>query len=286
MENLLQHFSLLVTNKIFITIAIIIVIRLITRMTIAWIKRDNDFLNEKHRKWISRSKNLSVIAIIVMLVSLWWTELQTFALSIAAIAAAIVIASKELILCFSGSVLRASSHSFSIGDWIKVGNNTGEVIEYNMMSTVIQEIDFSHNNYNYTGKTVTLPNSLFLAEPVHNMNFMNRYVYHTFSIHCDTRLNVFRMRDFIFERVSDYSKEFMEVGRRYNAVIEKRLGVDLPGEEPHIRITTTETANFIFTITIFCPTEQAVSLEQHITQDYMEYRYQQLQLLNTTNASA
>ncbi|WNC73169.1 mechanosensitive ion channel family protein [Thalassotalea psychrophila] len=276
MPEVLQQFSVLITNKIFLSVCVVIGMQFVSHQIVNFIRRGNDFLNERHRTWISRTKNMTVMIIAVMLLSLWWVELEKFALSIAAVAVAIVIASKELILCLSGSILRATSNAFVIGDWIRAGDNYGEVIEHNILSTVIQEIDFANNNYNYTGKTVTIPNSQFLTETVKNMNFMKRYVYHTFSITTDPTINAFAAREHIFTKMNEYSQDFLEIGRRYNNVIEKRLGVDLPGEEPYIRITTTEQGNFNFTIILFCPTEQAVSLEQRITQDYMEFRFQQI----------
>ena len=113
------------------------------------------------------------------------------------------------------------------------------------------------------------------------MNFMKRYVYHTFTITTDSTLNVFEARQYIFEKMNEYTQDFIEVGKRYNNVIEKRLGVDLPGEEPYIRITTTDLGNLTFTIILFCPTEQAVSLEKRITQDFMTYHYSQLDKLKS-----
>ncbi|WP_371376343.1 mechanosensitive ion channel domain-containing protein [Thalassotalea aquiviva] len=273
MQEFYSYFLLFLEQKIIVSICVVIAVQFISHLIINRIRRDHDFLNEKHRVWISRTKNMSVLMIALTLFTLWWIELQEFALSIAAVAVAIVIASKELILCFSGSILRASSNAFSIGDWIRVGDNYGEVIEHNILSTTVHEIDFENNNYNYTGKTLTIPNSQFLTYTVKNMNFMKRYVYHTFSIVTDAQVNVYLAREHIFEKMDSYSKEFFEVGRRYNSVIEKRLGVDLPGEEPYIRITTNEHAQFVFTIILFCPTEQAVSLEQRISQDLMNFIY-------------
>ncbi|MCQ4504585.1 mechanosensitive ion channel family protein, partial [Vibrio parahaemolyticus] len=78
--------------------------------------------------------------------------------------------------CFTCSIQRASSRSFRVGDCIEVGKLCGDVIEHNMMATVIQEIDLHNGQYHYTGKTATLTNSMFLTYPVKNLNFMKRYV--------------------------------------------------------------------------------------------------------------
>lgn len=279
MTEFFQLLSMLTMSKIFISILVVILVQFISHQIVKLIRKDHDFLNEKHRTWISRTKNFSVLVITLLLLLLWWIELEKFAFSIAAVAVAIVIASKELILCFSGSILRATSNAFAIGDWINVGDNYGEVIEHNVLSTVVHEVDIVNNTYNYTGRTLTIPNSQFLTHTVKNMNFMQRYVYHTFSITTDNSINIFEAKEYIFKKMEDYSKDFFEVGRRYNNVIEKSLGVDLPGEEPYIRITTTNLGNLEFTIILFCPTEQAVSLEQRITQDFMVYHFDQVQNL-------
>lgn len=276
MSDVLHYLSVVVTNKVVVSIFVVIFLQFLSHRIVNFIRKDNDILNETHRLWISRTKNFTVMIMTLLLISLWWVELEKFAFSIAAVAVAIVIASKELILCLSGSILRATSNAFNIGDWIRAGDDYGEVIEHNVLSTVVQEIDFPNNNYNYTGKTVTIPNSKFLTETVKNMNFMRRYVYHTFTITTDNRINVFAIRAHIFEKMNEYTQEFLEVGRRYNNVIEKRLGVDLPGEEPYIRITTTHLGHLDFTIILFCPTEQAVSLEQRISADFMAYYYDHL----------
>lgn len=276
MSDFIHYLMVVITNKVVISIFVVILLQFISHKIINYIRKDNDILNETHRLWISRTKNITVMIMTLLLLNLWWIELEKFALSIAAVAVAIVIASKELILCLSGSILRATSNAFNIGDWIKAGDDYGEVIEHNVLSTVVQEIDFTNNNYNYTGKSVTIPNSKFLTETVKNMNFMRRYVYHTFTITTDNSINVFALRAYIFEKMNEYTHEFLQVGRRYNNVIEKKLGVHLPGEEPYIRITTSALGHLHFTIIIFCPTEQAVSLEQRITADFMAYYYEHL----------
>lgn len=272
-DKLLDIISALLHNKILISIVLVMLMQFVSHHIVLLIRKDHNFLNEKHRTWISRTKNIKALIILILILSIWWIEIENYALSFAAVAVAVVIASKELILCLSGSLIRASSNAFVIGDWIRVGDNYGEVIEQNILSTIVQEIDYSNNTYNYTGKTLTIPNSQFLIDTIKNMNFMKRYVYHTFTITTSGDWNVFDARDYIFEKMEEYSKDFFEVGRRYNNVIEKSLGVDLPGEEPYIRITTTNSGDFNFTIILFCPTEQAVSLEQKITQDFMEFKF-------------
>lgn len=259
--------------KLFYSLSLVATLSAVRFLFVHQIRRRSEFLSKNQRLWMSRAKNGSVLLIILGLVAIWWPELREFALSIAAAAVALVIATKELILCFSGSVLKAGSGAFGIGDWIEVGDLRGEVIEQSVLSTTIQELDTENNNYEYTGKTVTIPNSLFLTQSVKNMNFMKRYVFHRFTIVTEPELNPFEAKAWILQRIDTYSEEFIDIARRYNAMIEKRAGIDIPGAEPRVRIRTSDAGRNEFTVIIFCPTAQAVELEQRVTRDFMTFLY-------------
>ncbi|NOH98898.1 mechanosensitive ion channel family protein [Vibrio sp. 99-70-13A1] len=270
MEKLWQVIDFLLAHKFIFSALIIVLILIVRRVTLSKIRGDVAFLSEDQRNWMSRTKNGTFAIIVVTLFVLWKSEISEFALSVTAIAVAIVVASKEIILCFTGSIQRASSRSFRIGDWIEVGKISGEVIEHNLMATVIQEIDLYHGQYHFTGKTATLPNSMFFTYPVKNLNFMKRYVYHDFSIVVNKFVNLYPMIPNLIEKIEVHSEEFIEVARRYNSVIERHAGVDLPGSEPHIHITSGATGEQVIHFMIFCPTEQASHLEQDIRKDFME----------------
>ncbi|CZF86530.1 mechanosensitive ion channel family protein [Grimontia marina] len=269
MEQLEFLVSFFTEHKFLLTLVVIAVFMLIRRLLIKVIWGDSNFLSEEQRKWISRTKNGSFTMLLLVTFLVWRSEINEFALSLTAIAVAVVVASKEIILCFTGSIQRASSRSFQIGEWIEVGSLCGEVIEHNLMATKIQEIDLHHGTYNYTGKTVTFPNSLFFTTPVKNLNFMKRYVYHEFHITVKETANLYPLVPSLLAKIDDHSEDFYEVATRYNHVIERHAGVDLPGADPHINVTSTEMGDPQVHVRIFCPTERATELEQLIREDFM-----------------
>ena len=77
------------------------------------IKRNREVLTEGRRHSITRVKNFSWLIIVFGLLMIWWPELKNFAFSIAAVTVALVIATKELIVCFSGAMLRAGTGAFT-----------------------------------------------------------------------------------------------------------------------------------------------------------------------------
>ncbi|KXF80492.1 mechanosensitive ion channel family protein [Enterovibrio coralii] len=269
MEYLGTTIAFFSEHKFLFTLVVFSIFWLVRRLLIKWIWGDANFLSEDQRKWISRTKNGSFTLLLVVMFLLWRSEINEFALSLTAIAVAVVVASKEIILCFTGSIQRASSRSFQIGEWIEVGNLCGEVIEHNLMATKIQEIDLHHGTYAYTGKTVTFPNSLFFTTPVKNLNFMKRYVYHEFHITVKETANLYPLVPSLLARIDDHCEDFYEVATRYNHVIERHAGVDLPGADPHVHVTTTSLGDPQVHVRLFCPTERATDLEQLIREDFM-----------------
>lgn len=270
---MVDYLAEIAAHKIFISCAVIMGLLGLRALSVKLIRQKSSILNENQRRWISRTKNGFLTAILVILVMLWWPELRQFALSIAAVAVAFVIASKELILCISGAVLRTTSGASSVGDWIEIGDTRGEVIEQNILSTVIHEIDKNSSTFSYTGKTITLPNSVFLSQSVKNMNFMRRFVFHSFSIYTEPKVNVFEAKQLILEKLETYCEEFIELGKRYHSFIIQRSGMDIPTPEPSVKISTTNLGKSVFSVTVFCPTPQASEIEQNITSDFLEFYY-------------
>lgn len=261
--------------KLLSSILFIIIVVMLRKALLNRIRGDVSFITAKQRKWMSRTKNGIFLFVLVSIFIIWKAEVNEFALSVTAIAVAIVLASKEIILCFTGSIQRASSRSFVIGDWIEVGTSCGEVIEHNLMATTIQELDVSRGYYHYTGKTVTLPNSMFFTYAVKNLNFMKRYVYHSFDIIIPQIVNLYPIIPALKDKIEVHCEDFIEIAKRYNGVVERHAGVDLPGPEALIRIDSGQFGEQIMYFMLFCPTEQAGELEQLIREDFMT-EYQRL----------
>ncbi len=268
--ELYLYLDYLSTHKLLSTLVLALLVLLVRKGLLAHIRGDVAFITEKQRKWMSRTKNGTFLVLLLSVFVLWKAEINEFALSVTAIAVAIVVASKEIILCFTGSIQRASSRSFRIGDWIEVGTLCGEVIEHNMMATTIQELDLQRGYYHYTGKTATLPNSMFFTFPVKNLNFMKRYVYHSFDIVIPRFVSLYPLVPELKSKIDAHCEGFIEIARRYNNIIERRAGVDLPGPEPVIGFDSSPNGEQIVHFMIFCPTERAGELEQLIREDFMQ----------------
>ena len=69
---------------------------------------------------------------------------------------AIVLATKEIIMCLSGAIYRASSGTFKVGDRVEIGAFRGDVIDQTLLATTILEIGPGQAIHQHSGRTVTL----------------------------------------------------------------------------------------------------------------------------------
>jgi small-conductance mechanosensitive channel len=220
------------------------------------------------RRWVVSSRNVVLFLLLVGLVLIWAPQLRTFALSLAAVAVAIVVATKELILCVSGALLRASTRAFTVGDWIEIAGVRGEVVDHTLLATTLQE--FQPNSFHYTGRTAVVPNSLFVTTPVRNLTVVRDYTFHTFALTFEPGLELDGLEAEVARVVEAHYGPHRDDAARANARIERRSGVDILDPESRVRLSTTDLGKYRLTITLFCPTRLAEPLEDAITWDVVQ----------------
>tara|TARA_R110002012_G_scaffold7006_2_gene33168 strand:+ start:1123 stop:1935 length:813 start_codon:yes stop_codon:yes gene_type:complete len=257
-EFFLQH-------KFLLTSVFIISFFCVKALIINVIKRKS---KQSRRLKINLVNNIFTLLVIVLIINIWSNEIQQFAFSIAAFIVAIVLATREFIQCFIGFIYILSSRPFRIGDWIQVGKYYGEVHSSDWAKLTLLEVN--KYDYQYTGKTLYVPNSQLITSVIKNLNFLKRYAMHHFTIVRDDSVNPFTFIDTLHEKANLYCEEFKEVAIRYNHLIENRLDISISGPEPHIQVATSELGDTQVIFSIFCPTEKALEIEQKLTADFMQ----------------
>ena len=215
--------------RLMISLGIVVGGLLIRHLALRLIRGQRRAVGDR-RWWMVTVRNVLSALILFGLFAVWAPEIEEFALSIAAVAVALVIATKELILCISGALWERTTRAFNVGDWVEIGGHSGEVIDETLFVTELQEIET--REFRYTGRTVVVPNSLLLTQPVINHNFRKRFLEHEFTLHVPADAPALAMRDAIAAALDAEFAAFEAVARRYAAVIEKRTGVKLPDRRP------------------------------------------------------
>ena len=264
----------LTAHKLLVTISLFVFLML-SKFFIVKLINKKGVKNKKIK--INMLSNAITVLMLVAIFNIWSAEFQKFAISIAAFIVSIVIATREFIQCFIGFLYIISSRPFRIGDWIQVGNYYGEVHSTDWAKLTLLEVNI--DAYEYTGKTLYLPNSQLITSSIKNLNFLKRYAMHHFTVTRDQSVNPYLFLDALYEKANEYCADFKEVAIRYNQLIESRLDVNISGPEPHIQVATSEVGDTQVIFTIFCPTELAMDIEQNLTADFMTLWFEQKQCI-------
>ena len=110
------------------SILLLLILLIVRTVLVRWIKGNHTLTIDAKRRWIVTTRNSMVLGLFVGLVVIWAHELDAFAVSLVALAATVVLATKELILCWSGAALRIGGGVYGVGDRIQLGIYRGVVL--------------------------------------------------------------------------------------------------------------------------------------------------------------
>ncbi|PAU86241.1 hypothetical protein CK507_15425 [Pseudomonas sp. WN033] len=191
---------------------------------------------ELQRKWLVNTRNGFLLLLLLGLVIIWGNELRTLALSIVAIAVAFVVATKELILCVTGSILKTGSGSFNVGDRIQVKDFRGDVIDQSLLATTILEVGPGKITHQRTGRMIVIPNALFVSEPVINESFTHDFVFHVFTVPFKREDNWQAAQQAFLDAANRHCEPYLEAVRRYMKRFNVQRGLEVPSVEPRVTI--------------------------------------------------
>lgn len=163
---------------------------------------------------------------------IWAPELRTFAVSIVAFAVALVIAFKEFITCILGAIVRANVEGAEIGGRIALNGVRGDVVSSDLLSTTLLEV----NDYGQrTGKTVVLPNSLFISNAATSeSNGDRKYVLLTVGIPMKRTDDILGMEKTLLEIGKSLSDSYIRDAKKHIARFNRKFGFDMPDPEPRV----------------------------------------------------
>lgn len=235
------------------------------------VRNKSEILNRDQRRWISQIKNGILLLLVIGLILIWAPQLRTLALSLAAVAVALVVATKEMILCLSGAFMRISTRPFAVGDWITIDNLSGEVIDVNAFSIKLQKLDVAGKTYQITGPTIEIPNSRLLTSAVENLTLGKSWIYHDVRIVVPAAESQPGAQMAILEKiVTEKYAGLQEQSEAQHTRLKRKSGIDLPGIRPGFTLATTDLGHHVFIAHLFIPTREAARFSREITLEFLQ----------------
>lgn len=231
---------------------------------------------DDRRKWVVNVRNISLVVLLLGLIVIWATEIRTLALSIVAVATALVLAGKEIIACFAGGVLKASNKMFEVGDRIQILDMRGDVLDHSFTMTTLYEIGSKGNPHKYTGRVLKVPNSLFLSHPVVNETASSKYVLHTMEFVFDYKEDWHKAEKILLDIAHEETKDFVDGTRKYMSIIEKKDNIEAPDVRPQVFINASQKEQLHLFLRVPARSTLIGKVEQKIMRRFADAYYSSL----------
>lgn len=188
---------------------------------------------DKRRKYSVNIRNALIFTFLFGAIFIWASEIRTFAVSLVALAVAMVIATKELILCILGAIFRTGTNAHGVGDVIEVNGVRGQVIDQTLLGTTVMEVISSQ----YTGRSVTFPNSIMLTLPTYNESYIGRFTVKMLTVPVASDTDWQYAEQLLLEAAQAECAPFLEEVRHHMQHMEGRYGISTPSPEPKVLVT-------------------------------------------------
>lgn len=237
-------------------------------------------------KKIDKNKNINVydkvqfktnikaylnLFLFLLLATLWFAQLQSIIVSLLAIAAALVLATKELIMSFMGGIQIRINSYFKVGDRIEVDGVRGFVVEKTMTSTKVLEVGPERNSQQTTGDMITLPNSIMLSKPVKNESYFKDYSIKSFSLKVPTGAKFEKFESLVLQWGWDVSQSYIEEAKKIIGNFCQKEGLHIPTIDPRTKVAVNDKNEVEVILKIPVKNHSIADIEQAITRNYVNY---------------
>ncbi len=226
--------SYLINNGVATLIFLAVLIFLRIFFTRAVRKINRPWTAEVRLRMIGYVRSFFFGALLIGMLYIWGEQVHNFAVSIFAIAFALVFSVKELFMCINGSVLRFRGNLYNLGDRIEINGVRGDVIDMNLLSTTLLEIGPGEKSHHHTGRVVLFPNSMVMTNFVVNESYLEHFFYHTLTVPMKTSENWKEASQLLTTIAKEECAPYLDMARRRVQELARQKSIDLPSVEPRV----------------------------------------------------
>lgn len=223
----------------------------------------------RQRRNLVLAKNLVLLTAVILIGATWASKIAGAALSLAAVAGAILIVSKEFLLNLLGTAMLAISRPYRIGDFVEVESISGRVLDTDLIATTLAE---TMEGNQLTGHTVSIPHSILLVKPVRNLTATGRFTINMLPVAVHPNEDMHAQEQALLKAAIDICGSWIEEANRHFERLESRELVTLPSAEPRVLIELKTVKEYTFSLRYCCRPNERVKVEQAIIRQYLATR--------------
>lgn len=215
-------------------------------------------------------RNLMIFIFIVGVIFIWSKEIHTLAISFVALGFAIVFAFKEVISSANWEIFRSATNAYTVGDYIEINGMRGVVLDHNFLSTTIQELGPGPRSNQFSGRSITIPNSAFLLSPLINESYMKDYVLHTLTIHLSAHDDWERAEEILLDSANNECNEYLGSAKKHFDSLSYKLNLVYSAADPRVAIQIPEPDKIDLILRFPTPFAEKWAREQAIIRRFLK----------------
>jgi len=175
---------------------------------------------------------------IVLLI--WLGFGSNFTVAMGILGAGIAFASQETIGSLAGYLSIVTGNLYRIGDRVRIGEVTGDVLDISMLRTTVMEIGEWVKAEQYTGRVVTIANRFVFSHPVFNYTQHWEYLWDEITIPISYDSDWRRARDIMLARAEEYTAHVQSDAQADLQALMKRYPIRETSVAPHLYTVMTD----------------------------------------------
>jgi small-conductance mechanosensitive channel len=214
-------------------------------------------------------KNLVLLAALIVIGTIWASKIAGAALSLAAVAGALLIVSKEFLSNLLGTAFLTVSRQYRVGDFIEIDGISGRVIDTDLLATTLSE---AQEGSQLTSRTVAIPHSLLLVKPLRNLTATGAYVVNLMKVGADVSDDLVALETALLDAANEVCKPWLAEANAHLKLIESREMMDLPSAAPRVILQLVSAKEAMLSLRYTCRPNDRVKVEQSILRRYLAKR--------------
>lgn len=218
---------------------------------------------EKRRLHLVWARNLIWFAALLITVSVWASTIAGFALSVAAVAGALLVVSKELVMCVHGYLYVTVVQPYKIGDVIQFNQLHGRVVDIDMFATTLVELDRAGQR---TGKLAEFPNGLLLTQALVNSSPNGAYALHAIHMPIAERFthDLAHIETVALAAANQATSAWQQQAMEHFRKASEESFIALPSGKPKVSWDFSDPEKLVLVIRVACPIAQRAKVEQAV----------------------
>ncbi|RJR17148.1 MAG: mechanosensitive ion channel family protein [Nitrospiraceae bacterium] len=226
---------------------------------------------DSHTRYRWRKGSLYTLSVILVFIvgRIWYEGFRDVSTYLGLLSAGVAIALRDVLTNFAGWIFIFVRQPFQVGDRIKIGHHTGDVIDLRIFQFTIMEIGEWVHADQHTGRIIHIPNGKIFAEP--QINYTRgwfEYIWDELPVLVTFESNWQRAKEILEEIGRKHGGHLGTLAEKHMRQASGRLLTFRPHSEPVV-YTSVEDCGVLLTIRYLCEPRKRRNTSNAIWEDVL-----------------